>query len=253
MQNLMNSINPPAKRFYSDRILDTTKIKLSHISRQWKTSQINWDTVYGLMPLATNSHRNLIIDKYQGLVAVKDSPKALIERQLDSRKLLQTSRMIRTIANYLGIKEYIPHVYCKLMLAPLKASVKNGNCPWISLTQVVSYEPTPKKDEIVLHFKGCGTPVKINVSWHFFSQRNQEAIKVRKFENKYLQQLKYALSKSENDLMMQHEIDCLNNHFHQFVSFYNEQLIRDILVGYGVDRDNIEQPFVEHLAKKLMQ
>ncbi|GEP23921.1 hypothetical protein [Lentilactobacillus diolivorans] len=118
---------------------------------------------------------------------------------------------------------------------------------------MAKFESTPKKDEIVLHFKGCGAPVKINVSWHFFSQRNQEAIKVRKFENKYLKQLKYALSKSENDLMMQHEIDCLNNHFHQFVTFYNEQLIRDVLVGYGVDRNHIEQPFVEHLAKKLMQ
>ncbi|MFT8402083.1 MAG: hypothetical protein ABF679_12545 [Lentilactobacillus diolivorans] len=255
MKDLLTAINPSARKFYNDGIFDVTKVKLSHIKKQPAKAPINWETVYLLVPLETKQAKTLIVDKYLGLVTVKASPETLIKQELSDKKLLQVPRIVRTIANYLGISEYVPHVYRNLLLSPLKAARKNGHHPWLSLNQVATYELTDEADKLLLHFKGCETPVRIPASFNFYQQRCRDAIKVQRFEKKYFKQIKTALMKVGSDTMTQSELNRTNSKLERFITFYHEQIVITIMLGPNATKADIDKNrrFIAEQAKAIMQ
>lgn len=255
MENLLNTINPSARKFYNDGIFDVTKVKLSHIKKQPARTPIHWETVYMLVPLEAKQAKTLIVDKYQGLVAVRESPETLIKHELSNKKLLEVPRTVRMIANYLGIKEYVPHVYRNLLLSPLKAARKNSHRPWISLGQVASYELTAKPDNLLLYFRGCETPVRINATFNFYQQRYRDAIKVQQFEKKYFKQIKTALMKASAGTMTQEELDRTNRDLGRFITYYYEQIVITLIFGPKATKADINKNrrFIEEQTKAIMQ
>ena len=153
------------------KFLDVVSLKQSHVKPNSQPYDLIWTSVLMLIDLdSAATYKTLILSKDQGLILMKQSTTQLIKDYANSRTPGFECRC-PILGEFLNIKEYIPHIFNHLQLAPLKIIAGHHHPCYIAVNHLRDMYRFQSFHSVKLVFDGLDLPVVVPVSLYFIEQR----------------------------------------------------------------------------------
>lgn len=227
---LRNTLTTAGIKVHQEKI-DISQLKLSHIKTHYDQPQMDWKNMLMIVPIPNKRYKSIVLDRARGLYALKQSPDQLID-YFKKEHPLACPRTLRELANFVGIKNYIPFVTGEVKFAPLKTNKECHNRAWVSVSPMSSCFPE-LGNNCSIHFDGVDELVLVDQTHHFVEQRVQDTIKLSGAQESYLYQAAQIVDNYEHvtiEFPKNHTIGDLDiSAFFKFYAAHSVEIICDYL------------------------
>lgn len=227
---LRNTLTTAGRKIHQDKI-DISQLKLSHIKTHYDQPQMDWKNMLMIVPIPNRKYKSIVLDKSRGFYALKQSPDQLID-YFKKEHPLACPRTLRELANFVGIKNYVPFVTGDVKFSPLKTNKECNNRSWISVSLIDSCFPE-LRNHCSINFDGVDELILVDHTQRFVEQRIQDTIKLSGAQESYFYQAAQILTNYEQVTIKfpkNHTIGDLDiSGFFRFYATHSIEIICDYL------------------------